>query len=99
MVALAALPPGCGGTDPAPADLASSDLTTTPGDLAGGSGDMLKRFGVACAANGECQSNVCFMGGMRSYCSLHCSAATATTDCPVPPTTGMCNMQGFCKAP
>jgi hypothetical protein len=57
----------------------------------------LKPFGATCAGNGECTSNVCFMGGMGSYCSLHCTQATAATDCPVPPTSGQCNGMMFCK--
>jgi len=83
---------GCGGTDPPPppvVDMAS----------ALSSSDMLKPFGQSCMANAECMSSICFIGGMRSYCSLKCTTATAAKDCPVPPTTGACNMQGFCKAP
>ncbi len=57
----------------------------------------LKAFGVTCAGNAECASGACFMGGMGSYCSMHCTAGTAATDCPNPPTSGMCNGMGFCK--
>jgi hypothetical protein len=56
-----------------------------------------KMFGDPCGGNAECASNVCFMGGNRSFCSLRCSMATAATDCPKPPTSGTCNMQGYCK--
>lgn len=59
----------------------------------------LKPFGATCGGNGECASGACFMGGMGSYCSLHCTSGTAATDCPVPPTSGMCNGMGFCKKP
>jgi hypothetical protein len=29
---------------------------------------------------------------------MHCTPATEATDCPVPPTSGTCNKQGYCKA-
>ena len=81
---------GCGGTDPAPMmeDMGNGD--------GGGDGGLLP-FGSACSANSQCESNICFIGGNRTFCSLHCTMATAATDCPVPPTSGTCNMQGFCK--
>ena len=63
----------------------------------GGSGDGGLPFGSVCASNADCESNLCFIGGNRSFCSLHCTMATAATDCPVPPTSGTCNMQGYCK--
>ncbi len=68
------------------------------GDMASG-GDMagLKPFGAPCTANTQCASDVCFIGGMMSFCSYHCTQATAATDCPVPPTSGVCNNQGYCK--
>lgn len=56
-----------------------------------------KPFGDPCTTNSNCASNVCFTGGISSYCSLHCTGATAATDCPNPPTSGMCNGMGFCK--
>jgi hypothetical protein len=82
---------GCGGTNmvpPPPADLAQ----------ASGDGGTLA-FGATCMMDGDCKSNVCFKGGMRSYCSLHCTMATAASDCPNPPTLGVCNLQGYCNAP
>ena len=57
----------------------------------------LKPFGAPCGAGSECDSGICFIGGNRTFCSLHCTMATAATDCPVPPTSGTCNMQGYCK--
>jgi hypothetical protein len=71
----------------------------------GGGGDMasssdmaaLLPFGATCASDAQCASNVCFMGGMQSFCSFHCTQATAAHDCPVPPTSGICNNQGYCK--
>jgi hypothetical protein len=35
--------------------------------------------------------------GLLPFCSLHCTMATAAQDCPVPPTSGQCNLQGYCK--
>jgi hypothetical protein len=78
---------GCGGTTP-PTDVV---------DMAGATDAALKPFGQPCAANEECESNICFIGGNRTFCSIHCTMATAATDCPVPPTSGTCNMQGYCK--
>jgi hypothetical protein len=54
-------------------------------------------FGAPCADKSECASGVCFIGGNRTFCSLHCTTATQAADCPVPPTSGTCNMQGYCK--
>lgn len=76
----------CGGSTPAQAP-----------DLAGLSGDMLLPFGAPCMANEQCATGVCFVGGNRTFCSLRCTAATQSTDCPVPPTSGACNIQGYCK--
>jgi hypothetical protein len=49
-----------------------------------------------CAADAECASGVCFIGGTQSYCSLKCTAADGATTCAAP-FTGSCNKQGFCK--
>ena len=79
---------GCGGLPP----MEMPDMGET------GDGGAKKAFGDNCSANEECESNICFKGNMRSFCSLKCTAATAAKDCPIPPTTGICNMQGYCKA-
>ena len=68
--------------------------TDSAADTGGGTN---KPFGDPCTANGNCASNVCFMGGMGSYCSMHCTSPTQATDCPSPPTSGMCNGMHFCK--
>ncbi|HEY8079053.1 MAG TPA: hypothetical protein VIF62_33200 [Labilithrix sp.] len=61
----------------------------------GGKNDL----GAACKADADCTSNVCFVGGSQSYCSLKCNAGNAATVC-VPPTfDGSCNKQGYCKKP
>jgi hypothetical protein len=103
--------PATSGTDSGAAEAAAMDDGSTVADSGamadtgsgtdsaqqtdtGGGG---KAFGVTCAANSECTSNMCFMGGMGSYCSMHCTAATQATDCPNPPTSGMCNGMGYCK--
>jgi hypothetical protein len=79
---------GCGGSTPPPA----------PDDMVGGGGDGgLLAFGAVCTTNAQCASDVCFVGGNRAFCSMHCTAATQATDCPMPPTSGTCNMQGYCK--
>jgi hypothetical protein len=82
---------GCGGDLPplGAADLgggsdAASDLSLLP-------------FGTPCTTNAQCMSNLCFVGGMQTFCSLPCTIATQTQDCPVPPTSGACNMKGYCK--
>ena len=80
---------GCGGSMPPP--------TIDGGEDGGGGDGGLLPFGSPCANNSECESNLCFIGGNRTFCSLHCTAATQATDCPVPPTSGTCNMQGYCK--
>ena len=81
---------GCGGDLPpiGGADLAGGDAAT---DLS------LLPFGAPCMTNAQCQSNLCFVGGMQTFCSLPCTTATEAQDCPVPPTSGLCNMKGYCK--
>ncbi len=91
----------CGGTQPVvdndlgtPMDLtapAGSDLAMTGGDGGG------LPFGAPCTMDGQCATGHCFIGGMMTFCTMPCTAATQATDCPVPPTSGMCNMKGFCK--
>jgi hypothetical protein len=80
---------GCGGSG------GTDDMMMSPAD--GSSADGGAAFGAACTMNSDCASNVCFVGGMRSFCSMHCTMATVSTDCPMPPTTGVCNMMGYCK--
>lgn len=89
MIALA----GCGGDPNAP--VADAAIDSGPADTDGG----LLPFGATCQSGAECQSGVCFIGGNQSFCSLHCTAATVAIDCPVPPTSGICNKQGYCKHP
>lgn len=67
------------------------------GSDAGASDGGKKAFGETCASPTDCQSGQCFTGGSQSFCSLKCTMATQATDCPVPPTTGQCNNQGYCR--
>lgn len=77
-----------------------TSTTTTPTEPApsGASNTAAKKAAAEgpCAANAECESGVCFIGGNQSYCSVKCTAADAATTCTAP-FTGSCNKQGFCK--
>jgi hypothetical protein len=88
LVAMAAITTllACGGVEPSNADL----------ELVDGGSDALP-LGSPCMSNFDCASRVCFVGGNRAFCSKHCSMDTAATDCPSPPTSGTCNMQGYCR--
>jgi hypothetical protein len=79
---------GCGGVEGAP----PGDLAIAANPDSGG-----KPFGAACTVSQECATGTCFMGGMSNFCTMPCTAATQATDCPAPPTSGTCNMRGFCK--
>jgi hypothetical protein len=67
----------------------------------GGSGEMMqkKAFGDTCATDAECESNLCRSFQMMTInkCTKSCTLATQTTDCPNPPSMGMCNNQGVCR--
>jgi hypothetical protein len=83
---------GCGGNLP---PLGNRDLAGS-GD--GGPSDMsLLPLGTPCMTNAQCESGICFVGTSQSFCTLHCTQATVAQDCPVPPTDGTCNRQGYCK--
>jgi hypothetical protein len=87
-------------------DVSKPNSGTSSGALsdAGGNGDggdggastKKKNAESPCATNEECESNLCFMGGNQSYCSIPCTVANGPTVC-VPPFTGSCNMRGACK--
>jgi hypothetical protein len=51
-------------------------------------------FGDVCAKDADCKSKACFIGGQGNYCSILC---TTNAQCPVPPTSGVCNPKGYCK--
>ena len=57
-----------------------------------------KEFLAPCTSAEECASGLCQLFPAKgSFCTNHCTAATASVDCP-PPSPG-CNPQGVCKAP
>jgi hypothetical protein len=85
LLALAA----CGGSDLPRPDLAGVDLLATEGGAL--------PFGAACTVDGDCATGTCFHGGMGSFCTMPCTSATQAKDCPAPPTSGTCNMKGYCK--
>lgn len=70
--------------------------TTSPTDPASSTATKKAAGEGPCGANAECESDVCFIGGNQSYCSVKCTTADAATKC-VAPFTGTCNKQGFCK--
>jgi hypothetical protein len=53
-------------------------------------------FGATCTADADCVTGHCY-GGSRSFCTMPCTPETVKTDCPSPPTAGMCNRKGFCR--
>lgn len=55
-----------------------------------------KPFGETCNLDSDCESNACFKGGSQQFCSIKCDKPA---DCPVPPTSGQCNNQGYCRKP
>jgi hypothetical protein len=76
-------------------DLAVADLESVA-DLAMSIPDGGWQFGHSCNADSECATGTCFMGAMH-FCTMPCTPATQATDCPSPPTSGMCNLKGYCK--
>ena len=71
------------------------------GDLAiANCGDAgTKAFGAACTTDCECVTSMCrqFQMGTAHFCTQPCTPATAAHDCPMPPSTGMCTNNGYCK--
>ena len=80
---------GCGGTEnPAPSDMAG--MTSNA--------DALKPFGAACTQDADCATGHCYLGGAASFCTMPCTmAGQPDPACPNPPTSGTCNMKGYCK--
>jgi hypothetical protein len=82
--------------------LAACSGTVAPLD-AGNGGDMataadggLLPFGAACTMDSQCATGHCYIGTVN-FCTMPCTPATASTDCPSPPTSGICNMKGYCR--
>lgn len=97
----------CSSDDGKPSGSSSSGTTPTlaadAGDEAavaseGGAAEAgaKKPNAAACTLPDECASGICFVGGSQSYCAVKCTPADATVTC-VPPFTGSCNRQGYCK--
>lgn len=82
------------GTTPTPAADAGDEAAATEGGAA--EAGAKKPNAASCALPEECASGICFVGGNQSYCAVKCTPADATTVC-VPPFTGSCNKQGYCK--
>jgi len=68
-------------------------------DGGGDGGGGGKAFGEQCNGDAECASKACFMGGQGSYCSIRCTknGQNDPGECPNPPSSGLCNNQGYCK--
>ena len=58
-----------------------------------------KQLGETCTTDCDCQSSMCrqFAMGTTHLCTKPCTTATAATDCPMPPSTGMCTPNLYCK--
>ena len=101
--AFAALAGACSTDDGKPSSSSSSsgssaqDSGTSSGD-AGGDASIGKKKNaeVGCTTNEECESGVCYVGMMQSFCTIPCNSGNAATVC-VAPFTGTCNGKGFCK--
>jgi hypothetical protein len=97
LLALALPLAACGNEAPrGPGALAIAPLDAGPADVTAPDAAR-KAVGETCAQDDECETGACFKGGTRAYCTKHCSPTTAAEDCPIPPYTAVCNMQGFCK--
>jgi hypothetical protein len=59
-------------------------------------GGKLKAGDQGCNLDTDCETNLCFKGNAQSFCTVFCSTANAQQIC-VPPLTGTCNKQGYCK--
>jgi hypothetical protein len=75
-----------------PADAAPDTAPAVPAEAGGGT----KKLGETCTGDGDCVSNVCFIGGMVSYCSFKCTTANQAMVC-VAPLLPECNTKGYCK--
>lgn len=86
---------GCSSDEGRPSGSSGSSLPSPDsGGADGGSGKSA--LAASCTANEECESNICFLGGNQSFCSLRCTVENVATVC-VAPLTGSCNKQGYCK--
>jgi hypothetical protein len=96
---------GCGSDDTSSSTvdmtMSMSSMDMTVHDLSTVScNDMgTLQFGDTCATDCDCQSSMCrqFSMGATHRCTKPCTTATAATDCPMPPSTGMCTPNNYCK--
>lgn len=87
-------PPEDSGGAPPPADSGASPPADSGAPTeAGSSGAAL---GATCTQDSDCASNLCEPFDMQTvhYCTQPCQSAS---DCPVPPTAGVCTPNGYCK--
>ena len=99
LLALLALA-GCGNEQPrGPGPLAIAPLDAADADAAQDAvlDAARKPVGDTCTQDDECEAGACFNGATRAFCTKRCAPETALEDCPIPPYTGVCNMQGYCK--
>lgn len=86
--------------------------TATPGDQSSAGGSQSheggadarpvarnanpREFGATCAADIDCDSGACFLGGHGGFCSQHCMSSTA---CPAGAggSAPQCNPHGYCR--
>lgn len=85
----------CSGDDGKPSNGTSSGAVSAT-DAGGAVGAKKKNAEQGCTKNEDCESDICFIGGNQSFCTVKCSAADVATVC-VAPFTGSCNKQGYCK--
>lgn len=84
------------GTTPTPAADAGDEAAAVASEGGAAEAGAKKPNAAACTLPDECASGICFVGGSQSYCAVKCTPADATVTC-VPPFTGSCNRQGYCK--
>jgi hypothetical protein len=100
LLALTLLTPAaCGNEQPrGPGPLAIAPLDAGTDAAADAALDAAKKpVGDTCTQDEECEAGACFKGATRAFCTKRCAPEAALEDCPIPPYTGVCNMQGFCK--
>lgn len=105
LVVLASLAvAACSSDNGKPGSSSGTPVATEPTDATDAGGEAAvdaatstkKKNGELCTKADECESNLCFVGGVQSYCTVKCTPADAPTTC-VAPLTGSCNSKGYCK--
>jgi hypothetical protein len=90
-----AMQPGNDAGNPQDSATPPVDANTPPPGDSGGAG----AFGATCTKNTDCASMLCEPFRMQSImlCTKACTAATAATDCPNPPSAGTCTPKNYCR--